>query len=111
MSPDARVELLLVVSGARRDLGQPDAALLALQVPQLRSRSQAPWVARLRYAYADALVAVGRLDEAREWFLRAAEADVDVLTDAVERVAILDGEDGVPDDIVFIEDDDIAGEE
>ena len=51
----------------------------------------APWAARLRYAYADGLLATGRRDEAREWFARAAEADEDADTDAAERLLELDG--------------------
>jgi len=39
----------------------------------------------LRYAYADALDAAGRKDEAREWFVKCAELDVEELTDASER--------------------------
>jgi len=39
----------------------------------------------LRYAYADALSAVGRTDEARKWFARTAEIDVENETDASER--------------------------
>jgi tetratricopeptide (TPR) repeat protein len=88
---DGKVEMLIVASGARRDLGQPDAAVLTLQVPALRSRTGEQWLARLRYAYADALAEVGRAAEAREWFVRAAEADPDGLTDAAERLDELDG--------------------
>ena len=44
------------------------------------------WAVRLRYAYADALFAAGRKDEAREWFGKCAEIDGDELTDAVDRV-------------------------
>jgi hypothetical protein len=36
---DAKVEMLIVAAGARRDLGQPEAAVLTLQVPALRSRT------------------------------------------------------------------------
>jgi hypothetical protein len=86
-----RVEMLIVAAGARRDLGQLDAAVVSLQVPELRSRATGGWVARLRYAYADALLAAGRDDDARLWFVRAAEADVDEETDAAERAAALDG--------------------
>jgi len=86
-----RVEMLIVAAGARRDLGQLDAAVVSLQVPELRSRGTGGWVARLRYAYADALLAAGRDDDARLWFIRAAEADVDEETDAAERAAALDG--------------------
>jgi len=66
-----RIELLIVAAGARQDLGQPDAAVLALQVPELESRADAPSVARLRSAYADALAVVGRSEEAAVWAARA----------------------------------------
>lgn len=89
---DARIELLIVTAGARRDLGQPDAAVLALQVPELRTRTRAGWQVRLRYAYADALLAAGRRDEAVSWFERVARADAEGQTDAAERLAELRGE-------------------
>ena len=88
---DGKVEMLIVAAGARRDQGQPDAAVLTLQVPALRARSGGAWQARLRYAYADALLAAGRGGEAREWFGRAAEVDPEGETDAVERLDELDG--------------------
>ncbi|HWM40222.1 MAG TPA: hypothetical protein VNS49_24270, partial [Streptomyces sp.] len=59
---------------------------------ELASNSQQPWTARLRYAYADALLEVGgREDEAREWFAKALEADQSGATDASDRLAELDG--------------------
>jgi tetratricopeptide (TPR) repeat protein len=88
---EGKVELLIVAAGARRDLGQADAAVLTLQVPGLNSRGQGEWLARLRYAYADALLEVGRTDEARQWFVRAAQVDPEGFTDAAERVDELDG--------------------
>jgi tetratricopeptide (TPR) repeat protein len=66
-----RVELLIVAAGARSDLGQHDAAVLALHLPELESTSEEEWVSRLRLAYANALIAVGRTDEAAEWASRA----------------------------------------
>lgn len=90
LDPAGRVELLIVASGARRDLGQPDAAVASLQVKALDGPVK-PWTARLRYAYADALLEGGREDDARAWFARAAEADPDGLTDATERLLELDG--------------------
>ena len=57
LAPDEAAELLIVAAGARRDLGQLEAALTMLQVPELTTAPAAPWVARLRYAYADALLA------------------------------------------------------
>lgn len=103
LEPVERVELVIVLAGARRDLGQVDAAVLQLQEPARRTQRTRPWAARLWYAYADMLLAAGRSDDAREWFAAAAEADVDGETDADERLLQLDGvvfEDlqGGPDD-------------
>lgn len=86
-----QVEMRLVAAGARRDMGQADAAVVTLQSPELASNSVQPWTARLRYAYADALLAVSREDEAREWFAKALEADQGGTTDASDRLAELDG--------------------
>lgn len=96
-SPEARslddgdkAELAIVVSGVRRDLHQDEAALLALQIPQLK-RGSKPGVHRLQYAYADALLALCRVGEAREWFAKAAAGDSAGETDAVERLEEIDG--------------------
>ncbi|MFI0981479.1 hypothetical protein ACH4SP_31285 [Streptomyces sp. NPDC021093] len=86
-----QVEMRLVAAGARRDMGQIDAAIVTLQGPELASNSVQPWTARLRYAYADALLTAERKDEAREWFAKAVEADKDGSTDASDRLAELDG--------------------
>jgi hypothetical protein len=71
LSTDEAVELRMVAAGARRDLGQFDAA--------------EPWRTRLRYAYADNLLAAGREQDAIRWFLAAAEVDTEEATDAGER--------------------------
>ncbi|GAA2633069.1 tetratricopeptide repeat protein [Streptomyces axinellae] len=86
-----QVEMRLVAAGARRDMGQADAAVVTLQSSELASNSVQPWTARLRYAYADALLEVGREGEAREWFAKALEADQNGMTDASDRLAELDG--------------------
>ncbi|MGH3909405.1 MAG: hypothetical protein ACRDRM_01100 [Pseudonocardiaceae bacterium] len=83
------VELRIVAAGARRDLGQFDAAVVALQGPDLEAGGTEPWRARLRYAYADNLLAAGREQDAIRWFLAAAEADVEDETDAAERATEL----------------------
>ena len=95
-----RVEMRIVASGARRDLGQADAAVLLLQGPQLKPELRRPWSARLFYAYAEALADAGRDDEAVHWLRHAAAADGDGSTDAAERVATIDrltGASGVGD--------------
>jgi tetratricopeptide (TPR) repeat protein len=85
-----QLELRIVESGIRRDQGLLDAAVVALQGPELRGGRIRPEHARLYYAYADALLQAGREDDAREWFGRAAAADVEGETDAAERVEALD---------------------
>ncbi|WP_328674329.1 hypothetical protein [Streptomyces sp. NBC_00328] len=102
----SQVEMRLVAAGARRDMGQLDAAIVTLQSPELASNSVQPWTARLRYAYADALLAAGREGEAREWFAKTVESDKDGSTDASDRLAELDGVEFVD---VLVEDDEEAG--
>jgi tetratricopeptide (TPR) repeat protein len=91
LAADQRAELTIVEAGARRDLGELDAALRTLESAPLRSRSRADWVVRLRYAYADTLLEAGRADEAVEWFHRTAGIDGEAITDAAERLAELEG--------------------
>jgi tetratricopeptide (TPR) repeat protein len=86
LSPTDRVELSIVESGARRDRGEMQAAVVALQGPSLRRQEVAPWTARLWYAYAAALVDAGRIDEAKEWFTLVVSVDEDGDTDAEERL-------------------------
>ncbi|HYS41425.1 MAG TPA: hypothetical protein VEO01_37905 [Pseudonocardiaceae bacterium] len=88
--PEAeRIELRIVAAGARRDMGELDAAVVALQGPELDPRRHDPWSARLFYAYADNLAATDRTEEAIRWFLNAAQADDDGETDAAERAVEL----------------------
>jgi len=82
-------ELRIVAAGARRDLGQCDAAVVLLQTPALDPSHTGTAAARLFYAYADALLAAGRTDDALRWFLTAATADEDGETDAEDRVVEL----------------------
>lgn len=86
-----RVELAIVLSGIRRDLGQLDAAEVALQIPAARLARQQSWAARLFYAQAEVALEAGRREDARDLFARATEADQDLITDAPDRLAELDG--------------------
>jgi tetratricopeptide (TPR) repeat protein len=88
--PALKAEMTIVEAGARRDLGELDAALRTLENAPLRSQSRADWVVRLRYAYADTLLAAGRTEDATEWFHRTVAVDGDEITDAAERVAELE---------------------
>lgn len=91
LGPEERVELAIVVSGVRRDLGQVDAAAVELRAVIAATSAGAPWAARLYYAYGETLLAGGDTDQARHWFAAAADADEDGRTDAAERLAELDG--------------------
>lgn len=88
--PEAKAEMTIVEAGARRDLGEIDAALRTLEFAPLSSRSRASWVVRLRYAYADTLEAAGRLEDALTWFHRTAGIDGDEITDAMDRAEALE---------------------
>lgn len=77
---------LRIVAG---QLGQLEQALTILSTPQLDSTRTGSTAARLFYAYADTLLALGRNDEALQWFLHAAAADLDGVTDAEDRVSEL----------------------
>jgi len=89
LDPETRAELLIVVAGARRDLGQLDAALAVLARGGLDPNRPGPGSPRLWYAYADALQAAGRIPEAAKWFAAVASLDVDGDLDAVDRAAAL----------------------
>lgn len=85
-----KAEMTIVEAGARRDLGQVDAALRTLEHAPLMSQNREPWVVRLRYTYADTLLEAGRREDALTWFHRTHAIDGEQLTDAAERAAELE---------------------
>jgi tetratricopeptide (TPR) repeat protein len=89
LSGDDADELRIVAAGARADLGQFEQALTVLSTPALDPARTGPTAARLFYAYAETLLAVDRKDEALQWFLHSAAADVDGVTDAEDRISEL----------------------
>lgn len=90
LDADGRAELLIVVAGARADLGQHDAAIVVLEQGNLDPTQTGETAARYFYAYADALLAAGRRDEAIPWFRNAASIDEEAVTDAMERLEELE---------------------
>lgn len=93
-SPAAKAEMTIVEAGARRDLGQLDAALRVLERAPLMSKSREAWVVRLRYTYADTLLQAGRDSDALAWFHRTHAIDADEITDAAERAEMLERRSG-----------------
>ena len=70
-----KVELAIVAAGARTDLDQLDAAVAELEIPQLDINRAFSYSPRLFRAYAGALSAVGRSDEADKWNKQAVVAE------------------------------------
>ena len=64
LDPEAALEMLIVAAGARRDLGELNAALALLDPETVQIRVDDAAQARLYYAYADALLASGDQDAA-----------------------------------------------
>lgn len=85
-----RVELAIVVSGARLDLDEPEAALLALDVDELRPGPEEQF--RLAQQRITVLRALGREQEARELSTRWPEPDPDDEVTFFEIVPQTDGE-------------------
>ena len=84
-APEAKAEMTLVEAGARRDLGQLDAALRTLEMAPLElqepGRLGGPAALRLRRH----LLAAGRETDALAWFHRTQAIDGEQITDAEER--------------------------
>jgi hypothetical protein len=85
-----QVALAIAMSGARLDLGQPEAALTELQIPQLDPERAFAWSPALFDAYATVLEDLGRTEEAEQWWQRSDRATL-----ALERADLPEGEDVV----------------
>lgn len=85
-----QVELAIAMSGARLDLGQPEAALTELQIPQLDPERAFAWSPALFDAYATVLDELGHEDEAEQWWQRSDRATI-----ALEQAEIPEGQDTV----------------
>ena len=90
LAPALLAELTIVEAGARRDRGELDAALRVLETSPLMTKTREAWVARLRYAYADALVEAERPQDALTWFHRTDAVDPERATDAAARASELE---------------------
>ncbi len=99
LEPAARVELAIVVSGARLELGEPDAAVAALATPEVRGATGVLAV-RVAQARATALTAAGKTAEAEAELAPYSEREL------AEASGQLVGED--EDDVVVYDLDDEA---
>lgn len=94
-----QVELAIVASGARLDLGEPEAALLALDSPVVAAVTDPDVRARIAEARAEVFEAMGRTEEAAQVLQRAGVSSeagedevvvIDLAEDAVEDDAVRD---------------------
>lgn len=79
---EVQVELAIAMSGARLDLGQTEAALAELEIPQLDPTTAFSYSPALFSAYATVLEDLGRAADAERWFGLA-----DVAAAALSRAA------------------------
>ncbi|MGO1950348.1 MAG: tetratricopeptide repeat protein [Mycobacteriaceae bacterium] len=91
LDPESRAELAIVVAGAHHDLSQNDQALAVLEAETESTDLPEVTALRVTYAHADALLAVGDTDQARQWFRRAQDMDTEKVLDAEDRLRELDG--------------------
>ncbi len=101
-----QVALAIAMSGARLDLGEAEAALSELEIPQLDPKTAFSYSAELFSAYAEVLAELGREDEAELWTERADRADAAVsgASDGDETIEILEIEDDEFEDEEFEDD-------
>lgn len=67
LSPSARVNLAIAMSGARLDLGEKDLALSELEIAELNPSKVFDYSPALFFAYADVLEDLGREKDAKRW--------------------------------------------
>ena len=93
-----QVELAIAMSGARLDLGHPEAALTELEIPQLDPTKAYSFSPALFSAYATVLDELGRSAEAAEWERRA-----DIAAEALD-------ESDPEDDVIEVIEEELEGD-
>jgi hypothetical protein len=89
-----RVNLAIVTSGARLDLGENELALAELEIPELNPAKVFSYSPPLFRAYGDTLEILGRSEEAKKWFDLAKRAEVALagkpedVVDVIEEIEI-----------------------
>ncbi|MDO4785183.1 MAG: hypothetical protein Q3997_08900, partial [Propionibacteriaceae bacterium] len=92
LSANQRIEALIVEAGARSDLGQQGEAIRLLENAIRTAKGPRLALGRLRFAYAELLVAAGHAASAKEWLRAVANFDPDDELGASVRLAELEEE-------------------
>jgi hypothetical protein len=108
---DVQVALAIAMSGARLDLGQTEAALAELEIPQLDRTRAFGYSPVLFDAYATVLEDLGRASDARQWRSLAERAREALGQNDEEDIVVVDEEDAIEaddeeDNVVVDEDED-----
>lgn len=103
---DVRVELAIAMSGARLDLGEPDRALLELEIPELDPHRAFEWSPGLFAARAAVLEELGRAEEAEQWHRRAV-----IAADALDAASGVDDLETVLVEEIVEEEDELGSDE
>jgi hypothetical protein len=110
LAVEVQVLLSIAMSGARLDLGQTDAALDELQIPQLDPHTAFSWSPALFDAYASVLEDLGREVEAEQWWQRSDRAsDAIAAGDREPEDDVIEIVEEDQDGVVFEEEEDEAG--
>ncbi|GAA1862433.1 hypothetical protein GCM10009715_07240 [Paeniglutamicibacter psychrophenolicus] len=98
LDTNGKVEMAMVAAGAQHDLGNLEAALAELEIPQLDLNRAFSYSPRLFSAYADALENLGRGEEAATWRKQISVAEEALGTGEFAEPDIIDlGEDDETD--------------
>lgn len=88
LSVGVRINLAIALSGARLDLGQPEQALLELEIPELISSQIHPQSPHLFRCYAEVLQELGR--DGTPWLMKAAQAEAALESSVEEQFSVLE---------------------
>ncbi|WP_291050372.1 hypothetical protein [Herbiconiux sp.] len=105
LSVPTQVSVAIAMSGARLDLGQTEAALTELEIPQLNPDVAYSYSPDLFDAYAEVLEELGHDAEAATWRERAQRADAALNGEADDEIEVFEVED-LEDEGLEIDDDD-----
>jgi hypothetical protein len=93
LSVPSQVAVAIAMSGARLDLGQPDAALAELEIPQLNPDVAYSYSPELFDAYAEVLAELGQDEESARWRARAERADLALNGEPDDTIEVFEEED------------------
>ncbi|WP_382307017.1 hypothetical protein [Herbiconiux sp. UC225_62] len=93
LSVPSQVAVAIAMSGARLDLGQVDAALTELEIPQLNPDVAYSYSPDLFHAYAEVLAELGQDEESAQWRARAERADLALNGEPDDTIEVFEEED------------------